>query len=139
MMIYYGVSTFSPRVRWEDYRVRENYRLHDEKISAEEKARIRQEQRELDERRRHHEKRFETHLFYTAVPLGITAIIIGSLITVQVVGAGLIFGGIFSVTQGYACYWSELDDWMRFVSLAIVFALLVYIGYRKLAGASLKS
>src|SRR5690242_10445894 len=79
MMIYYGVSTFTPRVRWEDYRVDNEYRLYQQNVSEEEKEQIREQQKRLEKKRRAHEKRFETHLFYTAVPLGISAIIVGSL------------------------------------------------------------
>jgi hypothetical protein len=43
------------------------------------------------------------------------------------------FGGIFSVLDGYCNYWSELPDGARFMSLLIAFVVLIYIGWRKLA------
>lgn len=92
MVIYYGVSTFSPAPKWNDY-----------------------------------------YLFYVAVPLGIFAILFGAFSPIQAIGTGLMFGGIFTLTEGYFCYWSELQDWMRFLSLLIAFVVLIYIGYRKLA------
>ena len=67
-----------------------------------------------------------------AAPAGIAAIVVGSFLSVQAIGAGLIFGGIFTITDGYCWYWTELEDWMRFLSLLIAFVVLVVIGYKKL-------
>lgn len=74
---------------------------------------------------------FQRRLFFVATPIGLAAIIIGSFLAVQAVGAGLIFGGIFTLIDGYCWYWSELQDWMRFLSLLAAFVVLVVIGYVK--------
>ena len=132
MLVYYGVSMFSPSPKWRDYRV-DGYSQRYEEADKEEKAELRKEQKRLEEERRAHSKRFERQLFFVATPIGIAAMIAGSVIAIQAVGAGLMFGGIFTVTEGYVCYWSELPDWMRFLSLLLAFAILVYIGCRKLA------
>jgi len=42
------------------------------------------------------EKQFEQTLFYVAVPWGLTAIVIGALLSKQAAGAGLMFGGLFA-------------------------------------------
>jgi hypothetical protein len=42
------------------------------------------------------------------------------------------FGGIFSICDGYFNYWSELADVLKFVSLLIAFILLLFLGYRRL-------
>lgn len=130
-MVYYGVSTFSPKVKWQDYRV-EDYHERYKDATKEGKEQLREERKNLEEKKRKHRKRFETHLFYVAVPTGIVAIILGSIIAVQSIGAGLIFGGIFTITNGYIHYWSELQDWMRFLSLFVAFVLLIFVGYTKL-------
>ena len=42
------------------------------------------------------------------------------------------FGGIFSICDGYFNYWSELADWMRFLSLLSAFIVLLFVGYKKI-------
>ena len=132
MVIYYGVSIFSPSPKWRDYQVSDYYERYED-ASKDEKAGLREERKQLQEERRANRKRFERHLFFVATPIGIAAIIAGSVIAIQAVGAGLMFGGIFTVTEGYVCYWSELPDWMRFLSLLLAFAILIYVGCRSLA------
>ncbi len=132
MMVHYGVSTFSPRSSWRDYRDSGYYGSR-QNASPEEKARLEKKRDEqikiLEEGRR----RFQRNLFLVAIPIGIIAIILGSLTAVQAIGTGLMFGGIFTLVDGYCWYWSELQDWMRFVSLLLAFIVLIYIGYRRLA------
>ena len=89
------------------------------------------EERVLDFWKR--EKIFQKHLFLVAVPVGIGAIIFGAVSPIQAIGTGLMFGGIFTLVDGYCWYWSELQDWMRFLSLLAAFVVLIFIGYRKLA------
>jgi len=42
------------------------------------------------------------------------------------------FGGIFSVCDGYFNYWSELSAQPKFSSLLAAFIVLLVVGYRKL-------
>jgi len=130
MLIHYGVSTFTPSPKWSDYYT-SDYRAY-ETATPEEKKALQKEDRKRQEKYRQQRKVFERNLFFVAAPLGIVAIVIGSLLAVQAVGAGLIFGGIFTLVDGYCWYWSELSDWMRFLSLLAVFFILVWIGYTKL-------
>lgn len=130
MMIHYGVRSFSKPPDWDDYEV-ENYYERYQRAAPEEKIRLEGERGRLEKERQTHEKRFQKHLFLVTTPLGIFAIIAGSLIAVQAIGTGLMFGGIFCLLDGYANYWTELADWMRFLSLAGGFVVLVVIGYRK--------
>ena len=137
LLVHYGVSTFSPRPKWEDYQIENYYQRHKD-ATPEERARLEQEHSRIEKEHRAHTKRFQRHLFFVATPIGIVAIIFGSLTPVQAVGTGLMFGGIFTVTEGYCWYWSELEDWMRFSSLLTAFVILIFIGYRKLAGSEKK-
>ena len=132
MMIHYGVSTFSPPPKYKDYVV-EGYWQKYQTASPAEKIVLEKENKAVQEKREAHEKRFQRHLFFVAVPVGLIAIIVGSLIGIQAIGSGLMFGGIFSVTDGYCWYWSQLDDAMKFASLAVAFTLLIVIGYKKMA------
>ncbi len=131
MMVHYGVSTLSPRPKWEDYQVKNYYERHKD-ASPEKKRQLEAEKNRLKDQKREEEKRFQKHLFFVAVPLGITAIILGAFLPIQAVGTGLMLGGIFSISNGYVNYWSELSDSLRFISLLIAFIVLILVGYKKL-------
>lgn len=130
LTIHYGVKTFSPEPRWEDYQV-EHYHTRYQSASPEERIKLEEQQEEMQKKRRAHEKRFQKNLFYITTPLGISAIILGTFIGIQAVGSGLMFGGIFCLGDGYFNYWSELPDVMRFGSLLLALAILLVIGFKK--------
>lgn len=134
MMIHYGVSTFVHEPKWSDYFGCGLYDYSEyQNVSPQQKAKLDADRRQREEQRRQAQKVFQRTLFFVATPLGLVAIVIGSLLPVQAIGTGLMFGGIFSVCEGYISYWSELPDGMRFASLLGAFIILVYIGYRKLS------
>ena len=132
IMVHYGVSTFVPSPKWQE-RYAGNYYQDYSNATPEVKAKLDKERKQRDMEWTAKEKRFQASLFVVAVPLGIAAILIGSLAAIQAVGTGLMFGGIFLLLDGYANYWSELADSMRFFSLLLAFIVLLYIGYRKIA------
>jgi len=132
MLVHYGVSTFSPAPKWQD-RYETNYYQKYQNATPEEKAKLDKERDAREKRWREQEKIFQKHLFFVAVPIGITTIILGAVSSIQAIGTGLMFGGIFTLVDGYCWYWSELQDWMRFLSLLAAFVVLIFIGYRKLA------
>lgn len=132
MLVHYGVSTFSPAPKWQD-RYNYNYYQGYQNATPEQKAKLDKERELADIKWRAQQKTFQRHLFAVAVPVGIAVIVIGAVTTIQAIGTGLMFGGIFTLLDGYICYWSELQDSMRFLSLLAAFIVLIFIGYRKLA------
>ncbi|MDD5506057.1 MAG: hypothetical protein PHR73_04825 [Candidatus Omnitrophica bacterium] len=132
VMVHYGVSTFVPSPKWQDLYSSSYYQDYN-RATPGEKEKLDQERKQRDMEWTAKEKRFQGALFSVAVPLGIAAIIIGSLAAIQAIGTGLMFGGIFLLLDGYCHYWSELADSMRFLSLLLAFIVLMYIGYKKLA------
>ena len=70
-------------------------------------------------------------LLCVAAPLGYAAILLGSLRLSSGLGAGLMFGGIFAVINGYWGYWSFVEEWLRFVSLIIAMAVLIFVSYQQ--------
>ncbi len=119
-MLHYGVATFSPEPRWQDYTVSP---LIDRNST---------EYQKKEAERRAAEHVFEKHLFAVAVPLGLVAIIVGAFLPIQAIGTGLMFGGIFSVCDGYLNYWFELSAQLKCLSLLAAFIVLIVVGYRKL-------
>jgi uncharacterized membrane protein YphA (DoxX/SURF4 family) len=77
-------------------------------------------------------KDFGRVLIIVSTIVGVAAILIGAYFPIHAIGTGLIVGGIFAVGWGYWTYWPYLDDWIRFVSLLIAFAILLFVGYRRL-------
>ncbi|MDP2905487.1 MAG: hypothetical protein Q8O22_04215 [Candidatus Omnitrophota bacterium] len=132
MLVHYGVSTFVPAPKWQDRYDNSSYRQY-EGAAPEQKAKMDAERKAKERIWRQKEKIFQQYLFIVAVPVGLAAVIMGALVPIQAVGTGLMFGGIFTLVDGYANYWSELYDWMKFLSLLAAFVVLIYIGYRKLA------
>ncbi len=131
LMFHYGVSTFSPSPKYSDYRI-DNYHQDYEAAFGEKKIELAAKKKKMDLQFKSANKKFQQHLFFVAVPLGILSIIIGVFISSNAIGAGLIFGGIFSVSNGYINYWSELPDSLRFASLVVAFLILIIVGYKKL-------
>lgn len=131
MMIHYGVSTFTPKPKWQDYQIKNYYEQH-KRATPEEQKKLEAEKNQREEKRQVDQKRFQKYLFFVAVPLGIIAIIIGAFLSSQAIGTGLMFGGIFSVCDGYFNYWFTLADPMKFGSMVIAFVVLVVVGYKKL-------
>jgi hypothetical protein len=118
-MIHYAVGSFSPEPRWQDYHVTpliDSNSTEYQKKDAEYKAA---------------EKVFQKHLFAVVVPLGLITLIVGAFLPMPAIGTGLMFGGIFSVCDGYFNYWSELSAQLKFFSLLAAFVVLIVVGYRK--------
>ena len=131
MMIHYGVSSFVPSPKWSDYQV-EDYHHKYEHASEEEKAELRAKSDELNTQRELAEKTHQRVLFYVSVSLGLVALVAGAFLSLKGLGAGLMFGGIFSVFNGYANNWDVLDDRLKFVSMFLAFALLLFLAYKKI-------
>jgi hypothetical protein len=119
-MIHYAVASFSTEPRWSDYHttalIDQNSADYQKQHTAYRSA----------------EQAFEQHLFFVAVPLGLITIIVGAFLPIPAIGTGLMFGGIFSVCDGYYNYWSELSALWKFLSLLAAFIVLLVVGYKKL-------
>ena len=129
MMVHYGVSTFFPEPRWEDYHRTVQDDKHRTKQQEEKDTK---EQQKKEDEFNAKKKAFGRHLYYVEVPVGIAAVIIGAFLAIQSIGVGLVFGGIFCATDGYMEYWADLPDWMKFLSLLACFIVLVVVGYKKI-------
>jgi hypothetical protein len=126
LLIFYGVATFHPAPKFQAF------------VTVTSSAATPEQRKEFEEKRREQQNAFEAaakefarvHIM-VSTPLGVAAIFIGAYLTLHAIGTGLMFGGIFSVAWGYYGYWQYLDDWIRFVSLLAGFAILLFVGYRR--------
>jgi len=131
IMIHYAVKAFIPEPRLVGYQIK-NYALRYKDATPEAKAKLAQERDRLSKGYKRVREYFQWQLVILTLPAGILAIIIGSLLRVQAVGTGLMFGGILClIYNGYSSYSSE--SWVIFLYMLFAFIALVFIGYRKLA------
>ncbi len=70
------------------------------------------------------------NVFIISGIVGIIVIIIGAVLSLTSVSAGLFGGGVLTIIYGTMNYWSELADWARFIILGIALAVLIYLGYK---------
>jgi uncharacterized membrane protein YphA (DoxX/SURF4 family) len=137
LLVYYGVSTFYHPPKFNTFVTVTAFRsanpTPEQQKEYEDRQRERQKQQTAFEEAA---RNFARTLVIVSTPLGVAAILIGAYLKFYAIGTGLIFGGIFAVAWGYWSYWNYLDDWMRFVSLLIGFVILLFVGYRRLAGSS---
>ena len=129
MLIHHGVSTFVSRPKWENY---QNFSNFDPYASPADKAKREAESEAKRKLYNAAEKHFQQRLFAVAVPLGLVALAVGAFLGLPAIGTGLMFGGLFSICDGYFNYWSQLAEASKFGSLLIAFALLLFLGYRRL-------
>jgi hypothetical protein len=131
LLIYYGVSTFYPPPKTENF-IKTNCAPGPE-ATAEQRRECAEKRRIEGQAYTATAREFARRLVFVAAPLGVAAILIGAYLPLYAIGTGLIFGGIFTVTFGYWGYWQYLEDWVRFISLLVGFAILLFIGYRRVA------
>jgi hypothetical protein len=67
-------------------------------------------------------------MFWEGYPIGLLAILVGILLGVHAVGAGLLYGGVASLVLGCYSYWDQMEDGLRFGSLLVVLAVLTGMG-----------
>lgn len=130
-MIHFGVETITPKPKWRDYQVEDYYPKY-QKATPEEKIKLDKERKAKEADRLSQEKKFQQLLYFIAVPIGIAAIIFGACIPCRAIGAGLMFGGIFCVGNGFINYWNELSEILKFISALLTFIVLMVVGYTKI-------
>jgi hypothetical protein len=134
-LIYFGLSTFYPAPKTQDYYGSVSAQPPPPTATAEERRAYADEQQKKRDAFNVAARDFARVLFTVSTVLGVAAILIGAYLPSHVIGAGLIIGGILSLgLVGHLGYQQHLDDWIRFTSLLAGFGALLFVGYRKLAG-----
>ena len=76
---------------------------------------------------------YDRNVFIVLTILGIITLILGlTVISVDAVANGFLFGGILSILVGVIRYWSAMDDYLRFIISGIALVLLIWVGYKKI-------
>src|SRR5947208_1730569 len=123
LAVYTGVNIFVPGP---DYRNAKNYEaLRSSASSTAEKKKITQEETLENQKSERLTERQQKVMFYVSFPVGIAAVIIGSMLAVPAVGAGLLFGGIILLAEGCYTYWDKMTAVMRFASVLVSLAIFI--------------
>ena len=130
LLIFYGVSTFSHAPKLSDF-LHPTSGYSSPNMTTEQRAEQMDRYKAATAAYTQAAQVFNFRLLCVAAPLGYAAIVLGSFRLSSGLGAGLMFGGIFAVISGYWGYWSFVEDWLRFVSLLIAMAVLVFVSYRQ--------
>lgn len=128
--VHYAICTIWKQPKWQDYQIENYYEKH-RRASLKEKKTLEAEKTRLEKQRRKDMDGWSTEYFYFGLPVGIIAILIGSLVKAPAIGSGLLGGGIIVLMSSYGHYWGIMADLAKLISLGIVFALLLWIGYKK--------
>lgn len=77
---------------------------------------------------------YDRNTFILFSILGLATILVGLGVKSfpMAVGRGLMYGGIVTMFIGTTSYWNAMDDLLRFAVSAVVLAVLVVVGVRKL-------
>lgn len=129
-LVHYGICTFFPQPKWENYEV-ENYYQRHERASIDEKVALEREKNEKEALRKKDMEKWATRYFYMGLPIGILVVIVGALIKLPAIGSGLLGGGLLVLIESYGHYWLHMPDAPKFITLCIVFILLIWVGYKK--------
>lgn len=78
---------------------------------------------------------YKRNVFITLVALGFVLLVTGFFITSQsILSVSFTYGGLLSVIIGTIRFWSEMDDYLRFIILGIALAVLILIAIKKFKG-----
>ena len=70
------------------------------------------------------------NVFLIALPLGIAIIALGAFVFgLEVVGAGLMGGGVGTLIYGAGAYWPYSENWIRFLISLVGLIVLIFLAY----------
>ncbi len=76
---------------------------------------------------------YNRNVFIVLVILGVVALALGVVFSsITAVALGLSFGGVISLVIGSVRYWSDMNDVVRVLVLAIALAGLIWLGIKKI-------
>jgi hypothetical protein len=72
----------------------------------------------------------DRNIFFVVLPLGVVFAVVGTFVRrrLDIFGAGLILGGIGTMIFAVTPY--DLDNIPRFIGIAVILAVLIFVGYK---------
>ena len=124
--VYYGVATFADRPE----RPRSEYVGPNATKEAKQEAHDNW-QTQMEVYKEQMEK-FSLTLFWVAIPLGLVAIGLGMIHKLADISTGFIIAGIITIGEGHFGAWQYISDELRFASVLVGLALLLFVSYRRI-------
>ena len=79
------------------------------------------------------DNKYKRNVFIILSILGVLSVIIGLFLkTVPAVYLGLMIGGLVNILEGIIRYWSQMNEYFRFIILGALLVILIWISYKKL-------
>ncbi|MDP3764479.1 MAG: hypothetical protein Q8Q95_02555 [bacterium] len=76
---------------------------------------------------------YNRNVFIVLVILGLISLGLGFLvINASAVANGFLGGGLLSLVVGTIRYWSDMNEYLRFIVLGLALAMLIWLGYKKI-------
>jgi len=134
LLVITGIHAFYPPPPYPDY---PEYPDHPPAYNSTEYEEWEQQWREAEEEYQQDVEEYHQeaavhnrNIFFIVLPLGVVFAVGGTFIRrrVDIFGAGLILGGIGTMIFPIAL--NDLDNTMRFVGIAVVLVVLIFVGYK---------
>jgi hypothetical protein len=81
---------------------------------------------------------YNRNIFFILAPIGLVIVIIGIYITVEYIGAALMFGGMITMFYATVRYFSDMSKMFRALVILVELLIIIWIAYKKI-GDSRKS
>ena len=79
------------------------------------------------------ESLYKRNVFIILTIIGVLTVIIGFLLKeMQALSLGLMIGGLVNIVVGIIRYWTNMNEYLRFIILGILLIILIWISYKKL-------
>ena len=79
------------------------------------------------------ENTYRRNVFIILSILGVLSIVLGLFVkNVHALSFGLMLGGLISIVYGIIRYWAQMNEYLRFIILGVLLAILIWISYKKL-------
>lgn len=76
-------------------------------------------------------KVYERNVFVTLIVLGVIVLVLGMIISIEVLATAFAWGGVLSLIIASVRYWSLADNLLKVIILAVALGLLVWVALRK--------
>ena len=124
LLVIFGVEAFYPSPQYPDY---------PEPMPAYNSSEYEEWEQEWLEAYAEYQQESAVHdrnIFFVVLPLGVVFAVVGTFTQrrLSIFGAGLILGGIGTMISAIVPY--DLDNILRFIGIAVILAVLIFVGYK---------
>jgi len=133
-LVIAGVEAFYPDPQHPDYpeypRPMPDYDSTEYEEWEQQWMEVEEEYQQALEEYRQESAAHDRNIFFVVLPLGAVLAVVGTFIRrrLDIFGAGLILGGIGTMIFAIVPY--DLEAILRFIGVAVILAVLVFVGYR---------